>query len=260
MFAHTSSASANVTCGVTSGALPNGAVTVLRMAYITNSHASLPDASAYPNLIYCEGVSGLSNVCSGNYKVIAKLSSATNAHVRENGFEDANSANYPDANNACVSAPGGDTITVGYQDANCDGYDTTIASMTNTSTNSHIGGANDYNRKICLKIIVPPASGSSGFIPKAIEAVASLFTGSSDRVETKTVASDNNPNVFVREKSAPVVNDNADQSTENNVEPVLNEPNLNIDRGTTTTIDPSSQGASVINSGGGPLGGALPKG
>lgn len=118
----------------------------------SNAHAGLPGAG-YPIKICCTGAQGLSNSCAGSpsgpshVEVVAKLSGAKNAHIREN-----NQADYPSATNACLSTDKGFVI-IGYQDNNCDGYDTTIASMAKNLTNSHIGEPNAYPHKICGKYL-----------------------------------------------------------------------------------------------------------
>lgn len=125
-------------------------VVTLEMSGNVNAHAGLPNAG-YPVKICCTGAQGLSNSCAGSptgpshVEVVAKLSGAKNAHIRDN-----TQADYPSATNACLSVDKG-FVTVGYQDNNCDGYDTTIASMAKTLTNSHIGGPDAYIYKICGK-------------------------------------------------------------------------------------------------------------
>ena len=122
----------------------------------SNAHAALPD-TGHAYLVCCGGVSGLSNSCSSpNAQVVVKLSAVSNAHVRQGDQLD-----YPGSNNVCLGDwPG--TISIGYQDNNCDGFDTTVASMAKVPTNSHIGDGNAYIHKICAKYNVPPASSNSG--------------------------------------------------------------------------------------------------
>lgn len=117
-----------------------------------NAHAELPSEStaAYDNyVVCCSGVTGLSNSCSESNKAIfARLSGVTNAHVEENTE---NNANY--SQNACIASTyAGDIITVGYQATNCTGYDTTLFSMSDTSTNSMVGIPTAYTNKVCAKI------------------------------------------------------------------------------------------------------------
>lgn len=146
-------------------------VVVFRMSSTTNAHVELPSQSNYPQLVCASGVDGLSNGCSGNFKVVAKLSGETNAHVEQN-----DQSNY--SNNACLSVPAGGSISIGYQDNNCSGFDTTLASMIPVTpsdwpfSNAHVGDANAYTRKICASASgptsptppppPPPSSGGGG--------------------------------------------------------------------------------------------------
>lgn len=56
------------------------------------------------------------------------------------------------ANNACISVSGGGSVSVGYQDTNCDGFDTTLGSMSGI-TNAHVGDSTAYTTKICATAI-----------------------------------------------------------------------------------------------------------
>jgi hypothetical protein len=136
--------SAALSCSITSAAAcTNPSIILLRMASSTNSHVELPTQSnsVYDqDVVCCSGLSGISNSCSGTYQVVAKLGSTTNSHIEQNTF-----SNF--TNNACLAVPSG-TITIGYQDSNCTGFDTTIASMS-SSTNAHVGSPADYTAKIC---------------------------------------------------------------------------------------------------------------
>jgi peptidoglycan hydrolase-like protein with peptidoglycan-binding domain len=123
-------------------------VVVFRMASTSNSHAELPSQSNYSQLVCCSGVTGLSNSCSGSYSVVARLSADTNAHIEEG----TQSTSAYDGHNACLSVPSGSTVSIGYQNTNCDGFDTTIASMATATTNSHVGDSSTYTRKICASI------------------------------------------------------------------------------------------------------------
>lgn len=140
---------AALSCSVTTKAACTGTV-ILRMSGSSNAHAELPNqlTSVYDNnVVCCTGVTGLSNSCNESNKVIvAKLSGVTNAHVEQN-----NQNNY--SQNACLSSTyAGDDITIGYQPSNCNGYDTTLFSMSSTPTNSQVGNSSAYNNKVCAKI------------------------------------------------------------------------------------------------------------
>ena len=127
-----------------------GEVEIFEMQSTENSHAGLP-AAAYTNLVCCTGVTSLSNSCTGTFATALKLSGSSNAHVRQGTLAD-----YPSATNACISVPSGATVSVGYQATNCNGFDTTLGSMTDT-TNSHVGNGSwaAGTTKICATATDP---------------------------------------------------------------------------------------------------------
>ena len=116
-------------------------VTVFKMSATSNAHAELAAQANYDQLVCCSGETGLGNSCAGTYAVVAKLSGTSNAHVEEN-----TEANY--AQSACLSIDSG-TVSVAYQNTNCDGYHATVASMSGATTNAHVGDSTAYTRKIC---------------------------------------------------------------------------------------------------------------
>ncbi|MDB5254177.1 MAG: hypothetical protein JWL80_243 [Parcubacteria group bacterium] len=136
--------SAALSCSITTAAACTSPSTiVLRMSAATNAHSELASQSTAgyaSNVVCCGGLTGISNSCSGTFAVAAKLSAVTNAHIEQNTLS-------AYTNNACLSVPSG-TVTIGYQNTNCTGFDTTLASMTNT-TNSTIGSPASYTIKIC---------------------------------------------------------------------------------------------------------------
>lgn len=130
-------------CSVTTAAGCSGTV-IYRMSGATNAHAELATQStaAYANnVVCCTGVTGLGNTCSGTFATALKLSGVTNGHAEQNSL-----SNY--ANSACITAPSGGSVSVGYQATNCTGFDTTLGSMTAT-TNAHVGDGSAYTTKIC---------------------------------------------------------------------------------------------------------------
>ena len=129
----------SLTCTVTTSC-PSGTV-IYRMSGTSNAHAELASEANYSELVCCSGVEGLGNSCSGTYAIALKLAKTTNAHIEQN-----TQSNY--TNNACISVPSTGTISVGYQDTDCSGYDTTLGSM-NKVTNSQAGDASAYTKKIC---------------------------------------------------------------------------------------------------------------
>ena len=118
-------------------------IEVFEMYATANSHAGLPAAS-YANFVCCGGETGLGNACAGTYRVVARLSGDTNAHVEKN---DQATGSY-DGHDACLSINSG-TVDVAYQANNCDGYNTTVASMSGATINAHVGDADAYTDKIC---------------------------------------------------------------------------------------------------------------
>lgn len=137
-----------LSCTVTTAALCTGGTNtiILRMSGSTNAHAELPSQS-HPNyannVICCSGVTGLSNTCTAPSAVVLRMSGVTNAHSEQNTLTNVNYTS-----NACISVPTGGTISVGYQATNCNGYDTTLGSMSG-STNAHVGNSSQYATKIC---------------------------------------------------------------------------------------------------------------
>ncbi len=88
----------------------------------------------------------LGNSCSGSYAIALKLSGQTNSHA-----EQSSQTNY--GNNACISVPAGSSVSVGYQTDNCDGFQTTLASISGTGiTNAHVGNGDTYSTKICASV------------------------------------------------------------------------------------------------------------
>ncbi len=135
------------------------------MRATANSHAAL-SGSGYPLGVYCNGVSGLSTSCAGNFEVVAKLSGSANAHVRQGDQPDGTDGiHYLPSQYACISVPTGGNIVVGYQANNCNGFDTTLFSMNKTPTNSHVGESSAYTNKVCATGSMP--SGGSVLLPSS---------------------------------------------------------------------------------------------
>jgi len=152
---------AALSCTVSSQATcnSNGHTTVLRMSGNTNAHAELPSQSNVnynANVVCCSGISSIGNSCTGNFQRIVRLSGVTNAHVQETSVNTYGSS-------ACLSdAVGNNTITIGYQNTNCSGYDTTLFSMignpASPADNATVGDGSAYTRKVCATIIEPTIS------------------------------------------------------------------------------------------------------
>lgn len=134
-------------------------VIVLKMASTTNSHSELPSQSNYSQLVCCGGVSSLANSCNNAFGVVLRLSGDTNAHVEENTQSTVAYNN----RNTCLSVSSG-AVIIGYQNSNCADFDTTIASISQTPTNAHIGDGNAYTRKVCATIVPPGAGGGQNNI------------------------------------------------------------------------------------------------
>ena len=131
-----------LSCSVTTAAACTGTV-IWRMSGATNAHAELPSQSTVVydnNVVCCSGVTGLGNACTGTFATALKLSGVTNAHIQQLGSY---------SQSACISVPGGGSVSVGYQATDCATYDTTLGSMKAT-TNSHVGNTTAYSEyKIC---------------------------------------------------------------------------------------------------------------
>lgn len=136
-----------LSCSITTATACTGGTNtvILRMSGTSNAHAELPSqaTAAYDsNVVCCSGVTGLGNACSGTFATALKLSGVTNAHSEQNS-----QLNY--ANNACIQAPSGGTVSIGYQATNCTGFDTTLGSMS-AITNAHVGNSAAYSAiQIC---------------------------------------------------------------------------------------------------------------
>jgi len=142
-------------------------VVVFKMTSSSNSHAELPTENNYSQYVCCGGVNGLSNSCADTFEVVLRLSGNTNAHVEENTQT---TAAY-NGNDACLSVSSGD-VSIAYQDNSCSGYDTTIASISGTPTNAHVGDANAYTRKVCGTATgATTGVGSSGVVKPLGEAL-----------------------------------------------------------------------------------------
>lgn len=122
------------------------------MSGSTNAHSELPSQSN-PNydtyVVCCSGVSSIGNSCgASNKQIFARISGVTNGTIQETSVNTYGT-------DVCLSdGVGNDTITVGYQNTNCSGYDTTIASIS-SSDNAHVGDGSAYTRKICATITQP---------------------------------------------------------------------------------------------------------
>ncbi len=131
-----------LSCTVRATTCVGGETNVFEMSATANAHAAIP-TTGYGQLVCCTGVTGLSNLCSGTFATVAKLSGTTNAHIQQTGSY---------ANSVCISVPSGGSVSIGYQATNCSSptiYDTTLASM-KTTDNSHVGDTTAYTEyKIC---------------------------------------------------------------------------------------------------------------
>jgi len=187
---------AALSCSVTTAAsCTGGSVILLRMSGSTNGHAELPSESNVNydnNVVCCSSVSSIGNSCSSNYQILGRLSGVTNAHVQETSVNTYGS-------NACLSDTStGDVITVGYQNTNCSGYDTTLFSMSG-STNASVGNASAYTKKVCATItpVVVSFSLSAnsvnfGTLSSSASRYANTSTGSGTEVEAHTISASSN--------------------------------------------------------------------
>ncbi len=141
---------AAISCSVTTqAACTGGSVTLLRMSGSTNAHSELPSQSNTNydnNVVCCSSSSSIGNSCGAfNKQIFARISGVTNGTIQETSINTYGT-------DVCLSdLIGNDTITVGYQNSNCTGYDTTIASIS-ASDNAHVGDGSAYTRKICATV------------------------------------------------------------------------------------------------------------
>ncbi len=133
---------AALSCSITTAAGCTGTV-ILRMSTATNAHAELPAQSTPTyanNVICCSGSQTIGTSCAGTHDVVLSLDKVTNAHVQQN-----DQVGY--SNNACISVAAG-SVSIAYQDVNCSGYDTTLASIS-SANNAQIGNTGNYTTKVC---------------------------------------------------------------------------------------------------------------
>lgn len=142
---------ATLTCNVAS-VCNSPDVALMNISSTTNAHASIGTSTDYnTNIVCCINVSTLSSACNGTYGAIVNLSSTTNAHVETSSL-----SNYPIK--ACLHVATGGYVSSTVQSTNCTGYDTTVASMSTTTTNGHVGNSTAYLYKICASASAPPQS------------------------------------------------------------------------------------------------------
>jgi len=127
-------------------------VALINISATDNAHASIGTSTDYnTNIVCCINVSSLSSACNGTYGAIVNLSSTTNAHVETSSL-----SNYPIK--ACLHVATGGYVSSTVQSTNCTGYHTTVASMSTTTTNGHVGDSSAYIYKICASAAAPPQS------------------------------------------------------------------------------------------------------
>jgi hypothetical protein len=183
---------AALSCSVTTAAACTGSsVVLLRMSGSTNAHAELPSQSNanYASNVVCCTASGIGNSCSGNFQRIGRLSAVTNAHVQQTSVNTYGSS-------ACLSdTAANDTITVGYQNTNCTGYDTTLFSMTATD-NATVGDGSAYTIKACATVIpqtisfdIDSATTNTDTNPPYIIALGTLTTAQASNSDNSAINS-----------------------------------------------------------------------
>jgi hypothetical protein len=147
IFIMADSAEAVLSCSITSGSCPG--TTIFKMYFTSNSQAELPGQANYNYYVCCSGVSGLGNSCSGEYAVVLKLSSATNAQVEEN-----TGTFY--SNSVCLSASSDNNVSCVYSATSCPTDYVCLASISG-GTNAHVGDCSAYtSRKVCCAVNAPP--------------------------------------------------------------------------------------------------------
>jgi len=132
-----------MTVGECSGA---GGLCVARLSDPTNAQLGTPTGSDYGYCVCCSG-EGLTNECSGEFAVIGKLSSATNAHG-----ETATAGNYD--TNLCLGVTAG-TVSCHANQGSCD-TGVCILKLSG-QTNAHgeacdVNVDNDYLTYLCCEV------------------------------------------------------------------------------------------------------------
>ncbi len=136
-----------LSCSVKAASACNGVgeTVIYRMSGADNAHAELPSQTTgvyADNVVCCTlGFEGLSNVCASPQATALNLTAVTNSHASQ-------TATSPYLTPACISVQTGQTVSVGYQQTNCTGFDTILGSMSET-TNAHVGNTTAYPTKIC---------------------------------------------------------------------------------------------------------------
>jgi len=228
-----SSVYAALSCTVSTTCASPGVV-IFRMSATSNAHAELASQSNYPQLVCCSDGVGFTNSCSATANaVVLRLAATTNSHVQEN-----TQTGY--ANTACIAMNNG-TVAVGYQANNCNGYDTTIASVA-AATNSHVGDASAYPTKICGSSAIPwlsftVDSGTESFqslLPGGYSATSSLLYVGTNSINgfnvtlnrsnsLATLLMSGDPSTYIPDKtnwSAPGATTTAGAATASTTEPL----------------------------------------
>ncbi len=153
------------------------------MSDSTNAHVELPSQSNsnYDSNVVCctSSSSNIGNSCSAlNYQVFARAYDVTNSHIQDESIN-----TY--GNNLCLSSDVGDMITVGHQNTNCSGYDTTIASIS-ASDNAHAGDSSAYTEKLCAKVVPPLLTLSISANSVSLGTITTSTTGSGSHTISAT--------------------------------------------------------------------------
>ncbi len=186
---------AALSCSVITQAACGSGTVLLRMSGSTNAHAELPsqvNANYDTNVVCCTSTSSIGNVCSGNFKSIARISGVTNGTTQQSSVNTYGT-------NVCLSdVTSGDTVTTGYQNTNCTGYDTTMFSLSSAS-NAHVGNGSAYTIKACATIFTPSITFSIstnsidfGTLSSSSSRYATVSGGSGTEVQAHTIAASTN--------------------------------------------------------------------
>lgn len=177
VFLAQSAYAGNLSCTISTAAACTGGTNtiLLKMSGESNAHAATPISGTYdPTVVCCSGPTGLSNSCAtgGATTTLLWLAGSTNAHSAQTQTN----GNYTDK--LCLGAGTGGTVSVAYQATNCNGYDTTVASM-KAVTNSHVGTSTAYSEyKICASATSTPAGlNASGTLTSSLFDSTATTTG-----------------------------------------------------------------------------------
>ena len=139
-----------LSCTIRFGGCSSGETCIFKLSDLTNAHAETCSQTNYNYSVCCsESGRALSTSCSGAYDGVIRLSSSTNAHVRD---YDRGDGTYPVkiCLSSDISTDNVDCILLSNDDCSSIGYEC-LASVS-ADDNAHVGDCGTYSTKICCSI------------------------------------------------------------------------------------------------------------